>query len=291
LSVIGTLSNSGTVTIGAGSTLNKFPDGVGAVLSDAGVLTNTGTIALLSGAGGSGGSLVDSESLINSGVVTIASGTGNVAAVFSIAAGGTLTNNGTFSGAGVLDNHGEILAEAGSDIETAVLTNDGTIQFAASSMSFIDSAIAADAHTGVLNLAVATTLTLNGSVSSNQTVDFTGSNADLALGDANAFAGILQGLGSASTLDFLKMDVTSATVSGTTLIIQPATGPALHLTLAAPLPTGTTLQLTSDNNGGTDLLVSQPRSAIGTATAPLGLTEYSPVSGQTASAAMVLHLP
>jgi hypothetical protein len=292
LSVLGTLTNGGTITIGAGTTLDRHDFGVGAALSDAGVLTNTGTIALLSGVGGSGGSLVDSRSLINNGVVTIGGGAGTQAAVFSITTGGTLTNTGTFSGDGVLDNQGDILAEAGSDIAVAELANDGTIQLAASSMSFISSAIAADARTGVLDLSFATTLTLNGTVSSNQSVDFAGSGATLALGDTPGFAGVLDGLGAASTLDFLNLDVTSASASGTTLTIQPATGPALHLTLGAPLASGTTLALTSDDNGGTDLLINQPRAAFAGGVGAYGLSGRETLHGQAElSGILTGHLP
>jgi hypothetical protein len=80
----------------------------------------------------------------------------------------------------------------------------------------------------------------------------------LALGDAAAFAGVLEGLRAGEMIDFLGLDVTSAKASGTTLAIGEAGGATLDLKLASPLPAGTGLVLTSDQHGGTDLQVQAP---------------------------------
>jgi hypothetical protein len=207
-----------------------------------------------------GGTFVVNGQLINSGRIILQNGTsGSAAGTLSISAGATLTDSGSISHNGVLINQGTVLAQNGGEITTASLINDGTIQVAQNASFLINSVITNNAAaSGVLNLSSGTDLTLDRSVASNELVAFIGNEATLTLGDAHHFAGVLEGLGAASLIDLVGLDATSAVAQGTTLTVDVAGQKPLHLTLSAPLAAGTTLQLTTDQHGGTDLLIQSP---------------------------------
>ena len=299
LEVTGSLANSGAINVGGGI-LNFFSatPGLGALLSVSGVLTNAGTVSVSGAAGkpfdsGAAGTVIDSGRLVNNGLIALVAGAyaGNAGAL-SVSAGATLGNSGTISGTGTLLNQGEIVARGG-EITTAGLINDGTIQLAPATAFFISSAITDDAaKIGLLNLATGATLTLAGSIANTQAVAFIGTGETLALSDATTFAGVLDGLKPSATLDFLNLDVTSAATTGTSLMLAVSNGQTLDLTLGAPLPAGTILQLQSDNRGGTDLTLHQSSNAIGAGSGSYGLTGHEAFGAQTGSVGVLtVHLP
>jgi hypothetical protein len=120
--------------------------------------------------------------------------------------------------------------------------------------------ISADAgKTGAISLYGHDTLTLKAAVAASQIITFQGGQNDLQLALPVSFAGTLSGLSATDMIDFLKQDIVSATATGTTISVSPATGGTIDLALAAPLD-GLSLTLHADNAGGTDLLFSTPPS-------------------------------
>jgi hypothetical protein len=77
----------------------------------------------------------------------------------------------------------------------------------------------------------------------------------LALGDAAGFSGVLTDLFAGASIDFLGLDVTAASASGTTLMLDLSGGGTLDLGLGGPLSAGLGFDLSPDGSGGTELTV------------------------------------
>jgi fibronectin-binding autotransporter adhesin len=268
--VAGSLTNTGTMSLGGGSSFQPdyspyFIFAAGATLALTGMLLNSGTISLATGAvginerdDGGGAYLSDSGLLTNTGKITVTAGPGITNATLIIGNTGSLSDLGTIMGSGTLTNAG-VIGSGGAGVTSGAitltaLTNDGTIEVAPGGGFYISSMIGANSgQNGVLDLMANSRLTLTGTVSNREQADFVGINSTLALGDASDFAGIIAGLQPQTTIDFLNMDVTSATPVGTMLDIGLADGGSFDLALAAPLGSDISLNLVSDGHQGTDL--------------------------------------
>ena len=265
--VVGELTNSGLISVYGGGDRAVFEAaGMGATLSDTGVLVNAGTIIALganvaSSYSGFGGSVIDSSTLVNSGMIMLDAGfNGGVSGTLSVTAGASLTNSGSIGGGGTLVNDGTIISTAGptGSLLMASFVNNGLVQLATDSSFVVKSDVTASTGArGVFDVGQQSTLSLYRPVTASQQVAFTGSLSTLSLGDASDFAGIIAGLQPQTTIDFLNLDVTSATPVGTTLEIGVAGGGSLNLALAAPLGSDITLKLVSDGHQGTDLNFDQ----------------------------------
>jgi hypothetical protein len=224
------------------------------------------TIDLQAGASGSGGGvLIERFSVIvdPGNAIDIAGGAGISSASMTVESNGTLSIAGLVTGGGTLVNDGSI--EGGifgfgrgypGVIDVAHFVNDGTLDTGRyGTFSILDGVTTSAGSAGLLDLTDGT-LRLYGAVDAGQSVQFTaliGSTDTLALGDASLFSGVIDGLGTSTTLDFLKLDVTSASSSGDTLLIGTAEGGTISLALGGALDPGLTLHLFSDGAGGTDL--------------------------------------
>ena len=265
----GVLANAGEITVFGGGFKDYYGRDIQSapgLLTDSGQLTNTasGVITLAaaaSGYQGAGGAMLSvTGTLSNAGLIAIDSGTAAAAATLLVT--GTLTDTGAIVGGGVLLNQGLIDNGASGEIATASLLNDGTIATAANGVFLITSDLSSlSGASGVFDIAAASTLTLTGAVAASQTAIFDGNNATLAIGDAQAFAGVLDLDQRSTTLDFLSRHVTSASATGTSLAIGFGNGTTQDYTLAAPLTSGTTIGLQTDGKGGTDVVFSSPGSA------------------------------
>jgi hypothetical protein len=285
LQVLGTMTNAGYIGIAAAT--GSTGVGAGGTLAVAGAVLNTGTIVAAGAFGGfyegSGGQIAVTGDFTNDGLVSLRGGVAyygyqglpgalNVSGLFDnagmlvltdegsnytglLTVTGSLVNSGTITGVGLVTNQGQIAASGTAGVIGAsiALTNDATISVGSGDAFTIGSTISADGgHGGVFDIAGNGLLTLDGGVAANQTVAFT-SGAELALGDASGFDGVLD-LQPVSTIDFLGLDLTAASLNGTTLQVTEAGGATLNYTLGAPLE-GAQLVLNTDNHGGTDLLV------------------------------------
>jgi hypothetical protein len=226
------------------------------------------TVDLQAGASASGGGVfieradlvIDPGSTIN-----IAGGTGISSASMTLERGGLLYNSGVITGDGTLVNDGYIgigvnIYSKGSNgpgvIAVAHFINDATVGVPTNGMlSILDGVSTSAGSRGDIHVYNGT-LRLYGAVDAGQMVQLgasAGGNDTLALGDASLFSGVIDGLGTSTTLDFLKLDVTSASSSGDTLLIGTAEGGTISLALGGALDPGLTLHLFSDGAGGTDL--------------------------------------
>jgi hypothetical protein len=203
--------------------------------------------------------LVNSGTLIDRGLITLgaANAMGGLASIMTITATGVLIDQSAIKGGGTIDNAGAIGSTASgatASISVADLLNTGTVTAAAGSSFLIGGPVTSQTgSTGSFVLMAGATLDLAGGVAAGQSALFAGAGGTLALGDASAFSGIIDCVQAQTSIDFLKLDVTSATSSGTTLAIGLQNGTTIDLTLGAPLPAGIALQLAPDGHGGTDL--------------------------------------
>jgi hypothetical protein len=261
----GDFVNNGTVIVeggqdgGTGGTLDL--SGYGGTGDGSG-----GTIDVQAGAAGSGGGVfIERFSFVvdpgNS--ITIAGGVGSSSASMTVESRGMLYDAGTITGEGTLVNDGYIGASIfgfgqgyAGVISVTNFVNDGTIAVpSGGTLSILDGVMTNLGTTGLID-AFNGNLRLYGAVDAGQTVQLgasAGGNDTLALGDASLFSGVIDGLGTSTTLDFLKLDVTSASSSGDTLLIGTAEGGTISLALGGALDPGLTLHLFSDGAGGTDL--------------------------------------
>ncbi len=287
-----TLTLSGTDTFGSGSNAATL-NGPGNVIT-AGTATvadlGTSTAALLTGS-----ALWRNTGLLNDAGVIDFSGAG----LIDNAASGTFNMTGTDSaidvgsyGSGTFLNEGVLeLSEAGSSQIQATLINSGAIElsggtFNASSLNLIAGATLSGfgtvqnaianagkveasngdlditgsiSGTGQLVIGGSSTLELGGTVS--EAVSFGGASSVLKLDAPNSFSSTLSGLASSDVIDIASTTVSSATLSGASLLITLTGGKQLDYALATAL-TGDSLTIHSDNQVGSDItLVGHTSSA------------------------------
>jgi hypothetical protein len=277
----GVLTNTGSLLIQGGiASYYNGNEGFGGTLDVVGVLQNDGAITVHYGyrvekseygSYADGALLRVTGTLVNQGSITVEKGWRgytNTNAIFDLAPRATLVNAGTLRGSGVIRNDGVITSVAGSsspsELSIQHLVNHGTVDVLAGSQMLVDSKVSphGSGH-GVFNLYNKATLTFENRVGASQEVAFSGAGGTLALADTHDFFAVIGDFQSGDTIDLIGLDIVSATASGTTITLEKAHGQPRLLTLAAPLPTGSALAVTSDGNGGTDLTVSQAASIVG----------------------------
>jgi Ca2+-binding RTX toxin-like protein len=92
------------------------------------------------------------------------------------------------------------------------------------------------------------------------TVTFAG-NGTLKLDQPQNFTGTIAGLVPTDTLDLGGVSATSASISGNTLTVNETGGSTLTLNMTG-IPTGATVQVSSDGHGGSDLTFAPPENDV-----------------------------
>ena len=274
LAVSGRLDNTGTLLAQGGgyqSGSEALP-GRGATISVAqqGTLSNSGSVLL--GAqqhylGGGFGRYWDNATLkvsgtfSNTGLLVIAKGAESSASV-SITATGYLDDRGTITGGGVLTNTNTLALDSNTPVTDVQIVNDHTIDAGGSFNPIVDGPIQTGTHdAGTILINGGSNLTLLNLVDAGQSVVLSNDDAQmglfptLSLGDMAQFRGTLTGLFAGAKIDFLGRDVTTATATNKTLVLDIAGGATFDLALDAPLAPGLGLALMPDGTGGTDLTV------------------------------------
>ena len=186
---VGSLSNSGTVTVGTGATLT---------ITNAGTSTNSGTINIGSPSGGATLKINQNVSLAGKGTVTLANTAGNLITGNS---GDVLTNANTIQGAG---NIGNALIS---------LVNNGTISANQSTTLFIDTNATGLTNNGTLSVSRSDTLDIEGGLLTN----FNSGTSTLT-GGTYSVGGTLQLLNTTGNITTIGngTTATSVTMTGST---------------------------------------------------------------------------
>ena len=148
---VGTLSNSGTVTVDTGATLT---------ITKAGTSTNTGAINIGSTLGGATLKINRNVTLAGNGTVTLSNSAGNL---ITGSSGAVLTNANTIQGAGnigngliSLVNNGTISANQSTtlfiDTNATGLTNNGTLSVSSNDMLDIEGGLLTNFNSGTSTL-------------------------------------------------------------------------------------------------------------------------------------------
>ncbi len=148
---VGTLSNSGTVTVGTGATLT---------ITKAGTSTNSGAINIGSTLGGATLKINRNVTLAGNGTVTLSNAAGNL---ITGSSGAVLTNANTIQGAGnigngliSLVNNGTISANQSTtlfiDTNATGLTNSGTLSVSSNDMLDIEGGLLTNFNSGTSTL-------------------------------------------------------------------------------------------------------------------------------------------
>jgi hypothetical protein len=149
----------------------------------------------------------------------------------TIAAGVTLSDFGTLTGSGQLDNEGIIVTDPSDFVYDGAVTGAGTIDIGAGSE-----------------------VTFNGSVAQQQTIAFLDNTGTLALGDTPDFAATIDGLAIGDTI--VLTGVTDGTVA--TIV----NGNTLQVTRTPDPPIDLTLDPTQNYTGATFSVVEQGGNAV-----------------------------
>jgi hypothetical protein len=292
LDVSGSLTNAGYIRIGEGYAQVGSLGGLGGVLDVTGTLFNSGTLVGIGGYGGAspgGGAALDVRLGYNSGSIVLYGGFGGQiagagatltvgaflensgylyvgggvhAAEVSIASTGYLDDTGTIDGAGTIVNDNIFAFDSNIAIHAGAVVNDGLIDSGIYSNPILAAPLlTSPGSSGTVLIDGGSTLTFLNSVANGQSVVFSNDYAyggffpSLALGDAAGFSGVLTDLFAGASIDFLGLDVTAASASGTTLMLDLSGGGTLDLGLGGPLSAGLGFDLSPDGSGGTELTV------------------------------------
>lgn len=111
--------------------------------------------------------------------------------------------------------------------------------------------------TGVISIGSQSTLELNGSVASTETIAFASDTAELILGDPAEFNGTISSLSLGDTIDISSMPFASQTlnINGNTLQITGSIASETAQLQFDTIPSISTIQLFSDGGTGTDLTI------------------------------------
>ena len=181
--------------------------------------------------------LTDTLSVNATGQITLGGAHATVRApTIDVAPGGGVSGAGTLSG----DRGGN------ETVVPASIHNDGTIEASSGNLLLYGDVTG----TGTLSVASGATLTLEGSVTSSQTLVF-GPNAKVVITDPSAFHGTIAGFGQGDMLELGGTDASSAAWSEGVLTVDPAPGPIL-LNLAGNYGSNT-FSVQSDGLGGTNI--------------------------------------
>jgi hypothetical protein len=259
------ISDFGTLTAyGSGTIL--MGDDAGTVITDStfnGVFDNDITIA---GAGqiGAGADM----GLINQGVIDA---TGDKALVINVGAAEAMNEAGSvfeasgagglLLGGGVFDNLGTITALGGGSVTLGAgvaLTNNNLVEADGGDVTLSGYV----RGVGTLEIFAGSTLEIGGAVANTQNVVFAaGTGETLKLDTPATFVSPIGEWAIGDTIDLAGDDATSAAISGDTLTVDLNGGGTLSYTLNTP-PSGVTIGLASDGDGGTDLSLSADAPAV-----------------------------
>jgi hypothetical protein len=257
-----TIAGAGTVDVTGAATMNGQNLTAGAVLLDAGSITLNGNMQI--------------------------GQSGTDTAAFSIAATGTLNlqdNTLYTSGAGSIVNAGLIVKSISGTQHAYIqtITNTGTIEVLTGSLeigSFFNdglvtvtngtvqtdySAVANAGDTGTFSLGNNAVLYDEYGLAATQSVVFTGTSAELEIGQYGPFAGTISGFAAGDTIDLFGVTAEFGTYAGGELTLFNNNGTSVTSIAIANLNT-TGLDFITDGNGGTELVynnnATQPPTAI-----------------------------
>jgi hypothetical protein len=264
------LTNDGTIiggAGGAGGTETEYyhvagsgAGGVGVYL-DGGTLTNAGLIEGGSGAyavqfGATAGTLIVAQGASFIGAVAAYAGGADV---LQFTNGASLNLGNSFTNFAVTEILANTLVTLGGTLSSAV-QNDGTIDTADGTSLVITGALTG---TGVI-IDDPSTIVLDGSVASGQTISLTGTGNTLELGDAAQFNGTITGFTTSDTLVIDNFTETSASYADGTLVLDGNDGGTVtSLTIALDSAfTTADFVFSSDGAGGTDIVVCYLRGTM-----------------------------
>jgi T5SS/PEP-CTERM-associated repeat protein len=227
-----TIANAGTAnaTVENGGTINTGFLSIASQAGSAGSLTVTGAGSLVQTSGLNLGSSQSSATLTvnNGGAVDIGSGTTTVANAVHVG------NFASIQGAGTINGN---------------VVDDGTV----TATGLLEITGAVSGTMGSLVIDGGATLRLDGADS--QGVTFAGSPATLVLEQPGSLAGPLSGLVGGDVIDLVNTQATSASIVGSTLTVNLASGPALTYQINGPV-SGGGFAVQSDGANGTDLVMA-----------------------------------
>jgi fibronectin-binding autotransporter adhesin len=246
------LSNSGDLSVDVLEDPWGDGDG-GSILTLGGALANTGAVDI-----GNpelwAPTTVAAKGLANKGTVTLTGASGETA---QMTIAGQATNSGTVSiGAGstvAVTGAGDAYTQS-AGTTTVAGTLAGTVNDDGGLVDFIGALTSGDG-TGAIGVGGGGKLEFDAAVDSTHEVDFTTTNATMALGDAGAFSGTVEGFARGDTIDLLGSAVTGLAYSTTTdiLTVSGSSGIVASLHFGGSYMTSS-FALASDGHGGTNIL-------------------------------------
>jgi hypothetical protein len=151
----------------------------------------------------------------------------SVSSLVTIAAGQTLT------------------IESSSVSDTATLIDDGEVVLDPSTLT-----VANLTGTGSVTIASGSTLSVLGTISTGQTIDFAGTGGELILGNATAAAGTIAGFAAGDTIDLTTLTfVNGATATVNNSILSVTNGTTTDRLTVAGIPDGTSFAVGQDSGG------------------------------------------
>jgi hypothetical protein len=156
------------------------------------------------------------------------------------------------------------------------LVNDGTITEASTASLTIDAALTG---TGVFDLSKKP-LTLNGGVSSDEKISFTGTSETLVLGDPRGVKGKIEKFAAGDTIDLTSIKISAITAThfaGGVLTLTEASG-KLQLTFASPASFGSKHFVLFKDGSGTGVTLSSATAALPSPTNAYTATTFSSAS-------------
>ena len=284
LNVAGTLTNAGTLQIGAGDNDGYRYGALGAILLDTGTIDNTGTITLegqnpYDSSASSGATLSDVGVLTNAGQIILDSFGGfeghfGAAALLEVA--GTLTNDGTiavgvysdfvgYGGVGTMSVSG-LLENAGTVNGYGVLINTGTIASGGSGVTTGVITTTTLENSGTIEVAPSGAFLIDSNifgVSYHAGALDIDAHATLTLGGSVASVETVDFAGIHSTLALSKLTAFYGTIAG---LAPQTTIDFLHTGVTSAHAAGTTLALGLAAGGTFDLALAAPLASYATLT-------------------------
>jgi hypothetical protein len=278
----------GTLSLnGHNLTLSGNNDYLADTIAGAGTVDVTGAATMNGQNLTAGAVLLDAGSIVLNGNVQIGE-TGTDTAAFSIAATGTLNLQDNLlytSGAGSIVNAGLIVKSISGTqhayiqtitntgtievltgtLEIGSLFNDGLVTVTNGTVQTDQTAVANAGDTGTFSLGNNAVLYEEYGLAATQTVNFSGTDADLEIGQNASFAATITNFGTTDTIDVLGNYIAFGTYANGELTFFNNNGTAVGGIAIANLNT-TGLDFITDGNGGTELVynnnATQPPTAI-----------------------------